>query len=55
VTFEGSTVIGEEIMRSTSTLRFRERNELERDLSRYGSTSSTYAMPLIVRARKWSS
>jgi hypothetical protein len=23
-------------MRSTSTLRFRERNELERDLSRYG-------------------
>jgi len=36
VTFEGSTVIGEEIMRSTSTLRFRERNELECDLSRYG-------------------
>jgi SAM-dependent methyltransferase len=36
VTFEGSTAIGEEIMRSTSTLRFRERNELERDLSRYG-------------------
>ena len=36
VTFEGSTVIGEEIMRSTSTLRFRERNELERDLSRHG-------------------
>jgi hypothetical protein len=36
VTFEGSTAIGEEIMRSTSTLRFRERSELERDLSRYG-------------------
>ena len=36
VTFEGSTAIGEEIMRSTSTLRFRERNELERDLSRQG-------------------
>ena len=36
VSFEGSTAIGEESMRSTSTLRFRERNELERDLSRYG-------------------
>jgi hypothetical protein len=36
VTFEGSTAIGEEIMRSTSTLRFRERNELERDLGRHG-------------------
>jgi hypothetical protein len=36
VTFEGSTAIGEEIMRSTSTLRFRERSELEQDLSRYG-------------------
>ncbi len=36
VTIEGSTAIGEEIMRSTSTLRFRERNELERDLSRHG-------------------
>lgn len=36
VTFEGSTVIGEEIMRSTSTLRFRERDELERDLGRHG-------------------
>jgi hypothetical protein len=32
----GSTTIGEEIMRSTSTLRFRERDELERDLSRHG-------------------
>ena len=49
VTFEGSTAIGKEIMRSTSTLRFRQRTELERDLSRSGSTSSTYAMPLIVR------
>jgi len=36
VTFEGSTAIGEEIMRSTSTLRFHERNELERDLRRHG-------------------
>ena len=36
VTFEGSTAIGEEIMRSSSTLRFRERNELERDLDRHG-------------------
>jgi hypothetical protein len=35
VTFEGSTAIGEEIMRSTSSLRFRERNEVERDVSRY--------------------
>jgi hypothetical protein len=36
VTFEGSTAIGEEIMRSTSTLCFRERDELERDLSCHG-------------------
>lgn len=36
VTFEGSTTIGEQIMESTSTLRFRERDELERDLSRHG-------------------
>jgi SAM-dependent methyltransferase len=36
VTFEGSIAIGGEIMRSTSTLRFRERNELERDLGRNG-------------------
>lgn len=36
VTFEGSTAIGEEIMRSTSTLRFRERDEIERDLGRHG-------------------
>lgn len=36
LTFEGSTAIGEEILRSTSTLRFRERDELERDLRRHG-------------------
>lgn len=36
VTFEGSTSIGEQIMRSTSTLRFRQRDELERDLNRHG-------------------
>lgn len=36
VTFEGSTAIGAEIMRSTSTLRFRERDEIERDLGRQG-------------------
>jgi hypothetical protein len=36
VRFEGSTAIGEEIMRSTSTLRFRDRDELERDLDRHG-------------------
>jgi SAM-dependent methyltransferase len=36
VTFEGSIVIGEAIMRSTSTLRFRERDELEHDLDRCG-------------------
>jgi SAM-dependent methyltransferase len=38
VTFEGSIAIGEEIMRSTSTLRFRERDELERDLDLCGFT-----------------
>lgn len=36
VTFEGSTAIDGEIMRSTSTSRFRERHELQRDLSRHG-------------------
>ena len=36
VTFEGSTTIGGEVMRSTSTLRFRESGELDRDLSRHG-------------------
>ena len=35
VTFEGSTAIGEEIMRSTSTVHFRERKELQCDLSRH--------------------
>lgn len=32
VTFEGSTTIGDDILTSTSTLRFRERDEIERDL-----------------------
>ncbi|HEY5784983.1 MAG TPA: class I SAM-dependent methyltransferase [Microlunatus sp.] len=36
VTFEGSTTIDEEVLRSTSTLRFRERRELEHDLGRCG-------------------
>jgi SAM-dependent methyltransferase len=36
LTFEGSIAIGEEILRSTSTLRFRERDELEHDLRRHG-------------------
>jgi SAM-dependent methyltransferase len=36
LTFEGSMAIGAEVMRSTSTLRFRERDELERDLDRHG-------------------
>jgi len=36
VTFEGSTTIGDELLRSTSTLRFRERYELERDLIQRG-------------------
>jgi SAM-dependent methyltransferase len=36
VTFEGSTAIGDEVLRSRSTLRFRERDELERDLARHG-------------------
>ena len=36
VTFEGSMAVGGEVMRSTSTLRFRERDELERDLDRHG-------------------
>lgn len=36
VTFEGSTAVGEAVLRSTSTLRFRERDELERDLGRHG-------------------
>ena len=36
VTFEGSTTIGEETLRSTSTLRFRERHEIEADLRDHG-------------------
>lgn len=36
VTFEGSTTIGDEILTSTSTLRFRERAEIERDLRSHG-------------------
>ena len=36
VTFEGTSTIGEEILRSTSTLRFRERGELENDLDSCG-------------------
>jgi len=36
VTFEGSTTIDDEVLRSTSTLRFRDRRELEQDLDRCG-------------------
>ncbi|MFJ9389238.1 class I SAM-dependent DNA methyltransferase [Nocardioides sp. NPDC101246] len=36
VTFERSTTIDEEILTSTSTLRFRERDEIERDLLAHG-------------------
>jgi SAM-dependent methyltransferase len=36
VTFEGTTALGAEIMRSTSTLRFRDRDEIEGDLHRHG-------------------
>ena len=38
VTFEGSTTIDGETMRSTSTLRFRDRADLERDLDQHGFT-----------------
>lgn len=38
VTFEGSTTVGEEVLRSASTLRFRERDEIERDLLDHGFT-----------------
>lgn len=38
VTFEGSTTIDGEVLRSTSTLRFRERDEIERDLVDRGFT-----------------
>ncbi len=36
VTFEGSTTIDGEVLRSTSTLRFRERQEIEQDLAAHG-------------------
>ncbi|GAA3639115.1 class I SAM-dependent DNA methyltransferase [Microlunatus ginsengisoli] len=36
VTFEGSTAVGGETLLSASTLRFRERDEIERDLGRHG-------------------
>jgi SAM-dependent methyltransferase len=38
VTFEGSTTIGDEILISSSTLRFRDREEIERDLLAHGFT-----------------
>lgn len=38
VTFEGSTTIGDEVLRSASTLRFRERHDLEADLVEHGFT-----------------
>lgn len=38
LSFEGSTVIDGEELRSTSTLRFRDRDEVERDLGRNGFT-----------------
>lgn len=36
LTFEGSIVLADEVLWSASTLRFRERGELERDLARHG-------------------
>ena len=36
ITFEGSTTIGVEVLRSTSTLRFRDREEIESDLRDQG-------------------
>jgi SAM-dependent methyltransferase len=38
VTFEGSTTIGDEVLTSVSTLRFRGRPEIERDLRSHGFT-----------------
>lgn len=38
VTFEGSTTISDEILTSSSTLRFRGREEIERDLLAHGFT-----------------
>lgn len=40
VTFEASTTIGDETLISTSTLRFRDREEIERDLLAHGFTVS---------------
>ena len=40
VTFVGSTTIGDEILTSTSTLRFRDREEVERGLLAHGFTVS---------------
>lgn len=36
VTFESETILGNEVLRSSSTLRFRERDEIVRDLERHG-------------------
>ena len=36
VTFESETTIDGEVVRSASTLRFRERHEIERDLDEHG-------------------
>ncbi|MFD7074314.1 class I SAM-dependent methyltransferase [Nocardioides sp. NPDC059952] len=38
VTFEGSTTIGSDVLTSTSTLRFRDRAEVEHDLLAHGFT-----------------
>lgn len=40
VTFEGSITVGDEILTSSSTLRFRDREEVERDLLAHGFTVS---------------
>ena len=40
VTFEGSTAIGDQTLTSTSTLRFRDRAEIERDLLAHGFSVS---------------
>lgn len=36
VTFEGSTTIGDDVLHSASTLRFRERGQIEQDLGAHG-------------------
>lgn len=38
VTFEVTTAIGDDVLHSTSTLRFRDRDEIERDLAEHGFT-----------------